>query len=165
MHVVLDVGLVKVITNLAMMIIKPDILLAFFRKSEAFEMTTEFLPQTLSSRHSAAYGWHAVRTFSAVIGSAFFFIEAEWLRNCGTLAVLVTPVVHSSEGYWVRRWDLICCLQFLIVLFLEELHEGPGKIHTSPSGILQESRQIDEFSPSTTVLSSNRSCATPYVQD
>ncbi|EEC13655.1 hypothetical protein IscW_ISCW011391 [Ixodes scapularis] len=77
MLVVLGVGLVKLITNLAVMILKPDKLLAFFRESEAFEMTTEFLPQAHSLRNSAAYGWHAVRAFSAVVGLGLFFIEAE----------------------------------------------------------------------------------------
>lgn len=75
--VIYGVVMVKIITNLAVMLAKPDKLLAFFLKSEVFETNTGFSPRSYSLQHSTFHRWNAVRAIWVFMAFVLFFTEAE----------------------------------------------------------------------------------------
>ncbi|EEC13654.1 hypothetical protein IscW_ISCW011390 [Ixodes scapularis] len=69
---------VKLIVNLAVMFTKPDKMLTFFRKSEAFENNTGFTPRTNSLLRSATDRWNMVRALAVFMGFALYLTGALW---------------------------------------------------------------------------------------
>ncbi|CAN8014494.1 unnamed protein product [Ixodes persulcatus] len=75
--VVFGVVVVKLIANLSVMLTKPDELLAFFRKSEAFETNTGISPRTRRSQDSAAVRWNVLRKCGVYMGLVLYFTLTE----------------------------------------------------------------------------------------
>ncbi|EEC18244.1 hypothetical protein IscW_ISCW014323 [Ixodes scapularis] len=75
--VVFGVCVVKVLVNLSVMLTKSKKLLAFYRKSEAFETSTGFSLHTHSLRHSSAHRWNAVRACGVYMALALCFTNVE----------------------------------------------------------------------------------------